>query len=251
MKITKVLFPLLICLIYSDIQAQETIAHRGYWNTEGSAQNSVAALQKAQELGVYGSEFDVWITTDGKVVLNHDGVIDGITIQDATYEQVKDKTLSNGEKIPLLRAYLDQGRLAPNVKLICEIKTHNSAEKNNACVAEVVAQIVEAGMKDQVEYIAFSIEVCKELIRLQPDAKVAYLSGNLTPQAIKDLNLTGIDYNIATIRSHPEYVAQSHALGLSVNVWTLTTKEQMLEMKNLGVDYITTDNPVECMNLNN
>ena len=35
------------------------IAHRGYWKTEGSAQNSIASLTKAQQLGIYGSEFDV------------------------------------------------------------------------------------------------------------------------------------------------------------------------------------------------
>ena len=45
------------------------IAHRGY-HKDGAAQNSVAALAKAQELGIYGSEFDVWITADGKVVIN-------------------------------------------------------------------------------------------------------------------------------------------------------------------------------------
>ncbi|MDR1720590.1 MAG: metallophosphoesterase [Dysgonamonadaceae bacterium] len=254
----KYLIPLATCLIINMMQAQaserpirtgmKTIAHRGYWDTAGSAQNSVAALVKAQELGVYGSEFDVWMTTDGKVVLNHDGVIDGITIENATYEQIKDKTLGNGEKIPSLQDYLDQGKLVPEVKLICEIKTHSTATKNNACVAKVVAEVTAAGMQEQVEYIAFSMEVCKELLRLQPDAQVAYLNGDYTPQAIKDLNLTGIDYNIGVIRSHPEYVAQSHALGLSVNVWTLRTKAEMLEMLKLGVDFITTDNPAEGKN---
>ena len=37
------------------------------YHKDGAAQNSVAALAKAQELGIYGSEFDVWITADGKV----------------------------------------------------------------------------------------------------------------------------------------------------------------------------------------
>lgn len=41
------------------IQAQEVIAHRGFWTTDGSAQNSLAALVKADSIHCYGSEFDV------------------------------------------------------------------------------------------------------------------------------------------------------------------------------------------------
>ena len=37
----------------------EVIAHRGYWDTEGSAQNSIRALVKADSIGCYASEFDV------------------------------------------------------------------------------------------------------------------------------------------------------------------------------------------------
>ena len=43
------------------------IAHRGYWKTEGSAQNSISSLQNTHRIGVYGSEFDVHITRDGEV----------------------------------------------------------------------------------------------------------------------------------------------------------------------------------------
>ena len=32
----------------------QVIAHRGYWDTHGSAQNSLASLEKADEIGAYG-----------------------------------------------------------------------------------------------------------------------------------------------------------------------------------------------------
>lgn len=48
------------------------VAHRGYWNTEGAAQNSVTALKNAQKMGLYGSEMDVWLTKDGYLVVGHD-----------------------------------------------------------------------------------------------------------------------------------------------------------------------------------
>ena len=57
--------------------ATEVVAHRGYWKAEGSAQNSVASLKKAIEIGARGSECDVYITTDGVVVVHHDPTIDG------------------------------------------------------------------------------------------------------------------------------------------------------------------------------
>lgn len=53
------------------------VAHRGFWRTAGSAQNSLTSLQKSAELGLYGSEFDVWITADGVPVVFHDAVWDG------------------------------------------------------------------------------------------------------------------------------------------------------------------------------
>ena len=59
------------------IQAQEVIAHRGFWTTDGSAQNSLAALVKADSIHCYGSEFDVWLTTDNQLVVNHDATFKG------------------------------------------------------------------------------------------------------------------------------------------------------------------------------
>ena len=65
------------------IQAQEVIAHRGFWTTDGSAQNSLAALVKADSIHCYGSEFDVWLTTDNQLVVNHDATFKGVTMQSA------------------------------------------------------------------------------------------------------------------------------------------------------------------------
>ena len=45
--------------------------------------------------------------------------------------------------------------------------------------------------------------------------------------------------------THPEWVKQAHDLGLKVNVWTVNKEEDMQAMLDLGVDFITTNNPVE------
>ena len=82
------------------------VAHRGYWRTDGSAQNSITSLQKAAAVGCYGSEFDVWITADGVPVVFHDATIDGIRIEDTTFATLMNHRLQNGEFIPTLQQYL-------------------------------------------------------------------------------------------------------------------------------------------------
>lgn len=98
-------------LLASSAMAQvKVIAHRGYWNSPGAAQNSIAAMQKAKKADVWGSEFDVHITTDGIVVVNHDDDIHGIIIEDAKYADIKNLKLANGEPIATLKSYLEAGK---------------------------------------------------------------------------------------------------------------------------------------------
>ena len=42
----------------------------------------------------------------------------------------------------------------------------------------------------------------------------------------------------------PEFVADSHAVNLAVQVWTINACEEMLEMMAFGVDGIMTDRPI-------
>lgn len=116
-----------LCLAALSIQAQtQVIAHRGYWKAEGSAQNSLASLRKAAEAKVYGSEFDVQMTADGIVVVNHDNTIGSTAISRATYEQIKESKLKNGETLPTLQAYLEEGRKLKDLQLILEIKKNKN-----------------------------------------------------------------------------------------------------------------------------
>ena len=193
-----------LCLAALSIQAQtQVIAHRGYWKAEGSAQNSLASLRKAAEAKVYGSEFDVQMTADGIVVVNHDNTIGSTAISRATYEQIKESKLKNGETLPTLQAYLEEGRKLKDLQLILEIKKNKNKEHEDQAVKTIVKMVKDMGMEKQTEYISFSLNVCEQLVKATNGAsEIFYINGDLSPQEAKAKGFTGIDYNFKVFDQH-------------------------------------------------
>ena len=220
------------------------VAHRGYWRTDGSAQNSITSLQKAAAVGCYGSEFDVWITADGVPVVFHDATINGIRIEDTTFATLMNHRLQNGEFIPTLQQYLTEGSKIEGCQLILEIKPHRN-EVRDKRIADMCVELVRTlGLEKKTEYISFSKVVCQRLHEITPDSKVAYLNGELSPAQIKEMGLTGIDYNEKVFVKHPEWLQEAKQLGVEVNVWTVDGEENLRHHANLqGVDLITTNDP--------
>jgi glycerophosphoryl diester phosphodiesterase len=238
---------LLVWLISFQSQSQnktQIIAHRGYWKTEGSAQNSIKALQLANDINVYGSEFDVHLTADNIPVIFHDDKILGIPIQTSRYSDIMDLKLTNKEKIPTLEAYLNKGRIY-TTRLIFELKPHATPERNREAARISVKMVTDLGLQDRTEYITFDLDAGKELIRLAPGAQVSYLNGDLSPAQLKDLGFTGLDYNHSVMKEHPEWFDEAKKLGLLINVWTVNDPALIKELARKGADFITTDIPVE------
>jgi glycerophosphoryl diester phosphodiesterase len=219
------------------------IAHKGYWDCAGSAENSVTSLRKAQELKVYGSEFDVHVTKDDVAVIYHDDTLNGLSIEQSTYQQLKEFKLANGESLPTLEQYLVQAQQSKATKLILEIKPHQTKATEDKAVAVIQALVNKHRLEKRTEYISFSLNICKELIRREPGVQVAYLRGELAPEALKPLGFTGLDYHFKVLQEHPEWIKAAHDLGLSVNVWTINDLTIMQSFIDQGVDYITTDKP--------
>lgn len=242
----KIYFMSLLLTLCANITYSQTkvIAHRGFWDTENSAQNSITALEKAQNLKIYGSEFDVQTTADGILVVNHDDTIGGMVIEDIIFDKLKDIKLNNGEKIPTLEQYLIAGQKDKNTQLILEIKPHKTKENEDRTVSSTINLVKKYNMEDQVEYISFSLNVCKELIRLSPKSQIAYLRSDLPPKKLKDMGFTGLDYHYKVLLDmKPEWLAEAKSLGLSVNVWTVNDVETMKKLIEKKVDFITTDKP--------
>ena len=100
-----------------------------------------------------------------------------------------------------------------------------------------------------MEYISFSMNICEQLAKLTPGSEIAYLKSDIAPKEVKAKGLTGIDYYYKVFDKHPEWVKEAHDLGMKVNAWTVNQNEDMQKLVKLGVDYITTDQPLEAKEL--
>lgn len=223
--------------------APKVIAHRGYWNTKGAYENSIRSLVKADSIGCYGSEFDVWLTKDGVLVVNHDPVINGVVIQDSPASEVLKQKLGNGENVPTLEEYLTVGgKLKP--RLILELKSHDSRKQEKEAAKKIVEMVEKMGLQDKMDYIVFSKPAFTDLIKMAPQGTpVYYLNGDFVPQQVKYMKGKGIDYALKVMKKHPEWIKKCHELGLEVNVWTVNEPADMQWCIDNGVDYITTNEP--------
>lgn len=227
-----------------------TVAHRGYWKTDGSAQNSLAAIRKAGELGLFGSEFDVNMTSDGVLVVNHDDTFYDFIVADTEYAVIKDSTLSNGEVLPTLEEYLKVAQQFPDLRLVFELKSSRADSLFEAtAVPKAVEMLKEYGCLERTDFISFSMTACQLFAKLVPDQPCEYLGGKISPAEVKAAGLNAIDYHYTNFQRNPQWVQEAHDLGMIVNVWTVDNEDTMKEMLALGVDYITTNDPELCEKL--
>ena len=221
------------------------VAHRGAWKALDLPENSIASLQHAIKLGCVGSEFDVRMTSDNIAVVNHDPTFFGLEIEKVKYKDLLAHKLSNGEKIPTLEEYIIAG-LNKNKKtrLVLEIKPSAMGKVRAIEIAEkVYYQIVALKAQKMVDYISFDIEMLKMLVRLNPKITTQHLNGDLSPQEIKALGISGIDYNYQVFKKKPEWIKQAKELGLILNVWTVNNADDIDYFLQQKFDFITTNEP--------
>lgn len=236
----------LLLALCGSIQAQNTqvIAHRGFWNVPGSAQNSLAALTKADSIHCYGSEFDVWLTADNRLVVNHDETFKGVTMQNATEKVCTAVQLDNGEPLPTLQQYLEEAQKL-KTRLILELKGHKTSEQETRAVEGIVKMMKAMELENRTEYITFSRHATKEFIRLAPKGTpVYYLTGDVTPKELKEWGCAGADYHFSVFKKNPQWIKECHNLGMKVNVWTVNEASDIEWLINEGVDFITTNEPI-------
>ncbi|MGO4709951.1 glycerophosphodiester phosphodiesterase [Chryseobacterium sp. 2TAF14] len=222
----------------------QIIAHRGYFQTQPpTTENSITSLQNAQKLKIYGSEFDVRMSKDGVLVINHDEHHGKMEISETDFKELAKLKLSNGEKYPTLKDYLKSGKKDKALKLIVEIKPAKTEALENEIVEKTIAMIKDMKLEAQCEYISFSLNVCKQIKKLAHDFKVQYLNGELSPEQIKNEGLDGMDYHYSVFQKNPTWIAEAKKMGLITNSWTVNDPKVYEELKAQGIGFVTTNIP--------
>ena len=87
--------------------------------------------------------------------------------------------------------------------------------------------------------------MCKEMAKKLPGFPVQYLEGDKNPEKVHAEGVTGIDYHYSKFNTHKDWVKEAQKLGMSVNAWTVNKENNMVQMFEQGVNFLTTDNPLE------
>ena len=228
------------------------VAHRGFWNCEqaGFSENSIASLKAAQDYGLWGSECDIHITSDDVVIVNHDPSIKGKAISTHKYSDFAEDLLPNGEKRPTLDEYLVQTAKCKTTMLVIELKKQPSQEREDKLLDLTVEALKAHRLFDPslVLFITFSKHMCERIAKEYPLFINQFLSSDPIldedPAIYAALKINGVDYHRKMFIAHPEWVKNAHNLGMSVNVWTVNKADEIKKMIEIGVDAITTNEPL-------
>lgn len=220
------------------------VAHRGAWKNKGLPENSIASLKEAIRIGCTGSEFDVHLTADDSLVVNHDPHYAGLTIEKSTYAELSAAKLSNGEMLPTVYHYLKEGMQQTKTMLVLEIKPSRISKERGQYLAEkVVALVKQLKAEPWIMYISFDYDILKKVLELQPGAKTAYLNGEKTPGQLAADKIWGADYHYAVFKKNSNWITEAQKTGVSLNAWTVNNAEDMQWFINNKFDYITTNEP--------
>ena len=231
-------------IVKDDFIRNKVIAHRGAWKNTGATENSIAALNHAITLGCEGSEFDVHMSADSLPVINHDAAIQGISIAKTNSSELLTMKLSNGESLPTLENYLKAGMVQNKTKLILEIKPSELGKEGSLALTHKIIVLVEKlHAQAWIDYISFDYDVCKEVMKLAPYARAAYLKGDKTPAELAADNLYGLDYHFSVLQKNPDWLTDAKNRKLTINVWTVNDKPLLEELLKQNVDFITTNEP--------
>jgi glycerophosphoryl diester phosphodiesterase len=224
------------------------LGHRG---ASGDApQNTLPAFKLALEQGATGVELDVHLTSDGQLVVIHDFTVDHTTdgtgsIAEMTLDQIKaldaGSWFSEGyreTRVPTLREVFEllQGKLLINV----EIKA--ATEGIELAVAVLIRQY---NLADQVVISSFDPAILQRFQRVMPEVATGwiYAAGDRynPDEVLRNLKINGIHPHHEMVDA--AYMAWVRERGYFVNAWTVNDPQRALELRDLGVNVITTDRP--------
>lgn len=230
-------------ILRDEFNRNKVIAHRGAWKHTGASENSISALQHAVRLGCQGSEFDVHMTLDSAMIVNHDPSFKGKVIHNSPVAELKQLKLSNGESMPSLEEYLLEGMKQNTTRLVLELKPTINKERAIQSARKVYEVVRSMKAQAWIDYISFDYNICLELMRIDPNVRVAYLNGDKSPEVLAVDKLWGLDYNQSVFQKNPSWIASAKERGLTINAWTVNDPKLLRWFIDQKIDFITTNEP--------
>lgn len=221
----------------------QIIGHRGASGYE--PENTLAAFEKALELGVDMIELDVYTLKTGELVVIHDATVNRTTngtgrVEEFTLKQLRQLHVENGEKIPLLSEVLDL--VNRKVPVNIELKGRDTAEP----VAKLIDTYVstKGWTNDLFLVSSFHRTELIKFIKLQPSVHAGALFVGRTKRFLTATKRGGeYSLNLNAFFITNKTVEKAHAQGLKVFAYTVNNQRTADRMKALHVDGIFTDYP--------
>jgi len=213
------------------------LAHRGASRAE--RENTVEAFRRARVLGADAVELDVRLTADSLLVVHHDARLpdSGRPITDTPFRLLP-------AYIPTLDQALDA---CEGMWVNIEIKNdeHEPDFDPTDHIAEtVVHALAHRGEPERWLISSFRLKTVNRCRLVEPAIPTAWLTTEVPPGAVEQVQ--GFGHRAL----HPCWehvtkglVADCHAHGIEVNVWTCDDPEAMRRLAAWGVDGICTNVP--------
>jgi glycerophosphoryl diester phosphodiesterase len=109
---------------------------------------------------------------------------------------------------------------------------------------------VEWAGKPAVRMMSFSQLAVRRMAEAAPGVPTVQLIGHRLRPVRREVLLgsaTAVGPSVAVVRADPDFVADAHAAGKEVHVWTVNRQADMDLVRDLGVDAIITDHPDEAL----
>lgn len=229
------------------------IAHRGGPQFAQSTlpENSLAAIARALELGVYAVEIDIF-QIEGELLVTHDRrlgrVVSGqgvITEQPLAY--LREQRLENGEPIPTLQQVLEL--VGDKALLNIEIKGANSVPALKRVLDEYVT--AQQGNYEQYVISSFDHQQLFQCLQQLPQVKRGVLiEGIPLDYAACCESLNAYSFNTHLSFLTPELIRDAQKRGLKNWVYTVNHEDEWKTMMALGVDAVFTDKPDSLLRFN-
>ena len=230
-----------------DNKGTRITAHRGLSGLE--RENTASAFVAAGNRNYYGIETDIWRTSDGRFVVNHDGRADrvgGVRVDMETtpWELLREVVLydTDGTKdrydlrLPSLENYIS---ICKKYEKYCVLELKSVfTEEETAAFVEIIKGY---DYLDHVIFISFHYDNLLKVRGILPDQPCQYLTGDNSDELIAKLVADKMDIDIHHASLTEERVKAMHDAGLTINCWTVDDPARGEELASWGVDQITSN----------